>query len=213
MSLEEAASFLAQLRACETELRAQITGRLNETPYRLFPWAEALVRHPRILDAVESIIGPDIVCWAGQFFIKEAGAGCFASWHQDATYWGPSSQNVVTAWVALTPSVQENGCLRVLPGTHRIALPHTDTFAALNLLSRGQEVAVEVNEDDAVCVSLQPGQISLHHALIVHGSEPNRTSYPRIGFAIRYASAKVPLMNGEQDNALLVRGVDCGYSE
>ena len=95
-----------------------------------------------------------------------------------------------------------------MPGTHRSQVPHTDTFAKENLLSRGQEVAVQVNEADAIDITLQPGEMSLHHVLIVHGSEPNRADWPRIGFAIRYMPTHVRQLSGEKDSALLVRGQD-----
>lgn len=202
----EATARLAQLRA-EARPDEQLSDQLNQKPYQLFPEAKALVHHPRILDAVESITGPEIVCWGGQFFSKEVGDTSFVSWHQDGAYWGELSQDVVTAWVALTPSTPENGCMRVVPGTQRGAVPHVDTFAAENLLSRGQEVAAAVHPDDAVAVCLQPGEMSLHHSLIVHSSEPNRACYPRIGFAIRYAAAHVLQPRGDEDGGLLVRGV------
>jgi non-haem Fe2+, alpha-ketoglutarate-dependent halogenase len=208
MPAEQAGEALARLRATEAQLGGRLAGRMNQKPHLLFPWADALVRHPAILDAVESILGPDFFCWGSQFFSKEAGDAAYVSWHQDGTYWGLSSPDVITAWVALTPSVQENGCMRVVPGTQRQMVPHTDTYAADNLLSRGQEVAVQVDEADAVDITLQSGEMSLHHVLIVHGSEPNRANYPRIGFAIRYVPTHVRQLNGEKDSALLVRGSD-----
>ena len=94
---------------------------------------------------------------------------------------------MVTAWVALSPSTPESGCMRVVPGTHkREVVPHQDTFGAQNMLSRGQEIAVEVDEDHAVDLVLQPGQMSLHHVKIFHGSRQNRAKDRRLGFAIRY---------------------------
>jgi ectoine hydroxylase-related dioxygenase (phytanoyl-CoA dioxygenase family) len=98
--------------------------------------------------------------------------------------------------------------MRVVPGTHRAPVPHTDTYAKANLLSRGQEVAVEVDPAAAVDITLQPGEMSLHHVLIVHGSAPNRADWPRIGFAIRYVPTHLRQRSGEQDSALLVRGTD-----
>jgi non-haem Fe2+, alpha-ketoglutarate-dependent halogenase len=206
MAESKAAAVLAQLRASEAELGGRFIGQMNQRPYLLFPWAQRLVRDTRVLDAVESVIGADILCIGGQFFIKEAGDTAFVSWHQDGTYWGLLSGNVVTAWLALTASVPQNGCMRVIPGSHRDAVPHTETYAAANLLSRGQEVAAAVPTSEAVDISLQPGEMSLHHSLIVHGSESNQGSCPRIGFAIRYAPAQL-LRHFEEDGALLVRGV------
>jgi non-haem Fe2+, alpha-ketoglutarate-dependent halogenase len=204
----EAARLLGELRRSEALAGGRLTGRMNQKPHLLFPWMDALVRHPAVLDAVETAIGPDILCWASQFFIKGAGDAAYVSWHQDGNYWGLSSADVVTAWIALTPSTPLSGNMRVVPGTHTKAVPHDDTFAADNLLSRGQEVAVEVDEGDAVNITLAPGEMSLHHVLIVHGSEPNRADWPRVGFAVRYVPTHVRQINGEQDSALLVRGED-----
>jgi ectoine hydroxylase-related dioxygenase (phytanoyl-CoA dioxygenase family) len=115
----------------------------------------------------------------------------------------------VTAWIALSVSIVENGCMRVIPGTHlKDQLPHKDTFAENNLLSRGQEVQVEVNPADAVDIELQPGQFSLHHVRLVHGSEPNNANYRRIGYAVRYIPTYVRQTEGPRDCATLVRGVD-----
>ncbi|MBX9699321.1 MAG: phytanoyl-CoA dioxygenase family protein [Acetobacteraceae bacterium] len=205
---ETAAGFLARLRATEARLGGPLSGRMNQKPHLILPWVHEIVTQPTVLDAVESVIGPDILCWGSQFFMKGAGDAAFVSWHQDGTYWGLSSPEVVTAWIALTPSVPESGCMRVVPGTHRTQVAHTDTFAKDNLLSRGQEVAVTVTEADAVDIVLQPGEMSLHHVLIVHGSEPNRAAWPRIGLAVRYVPTHVRQQNGEKDGALLVRGAD-----
>jgi ectoine hydroxylase-related dioxygenase (phytanoyl-CoA dioxygenase family) len=98
--------------------------------------------------------------------------------------------------------------MRVVPGSHHRQLAHADTFAADNLLSRGQEIAAEVDEGEAVDIVLAPGEMSLHHVLIVHGSEPNRADHPRIGYAIRYVAAHVRQISGVKDSATLVRGTD-----
>jgi ectoine hydroxylase-related dioxygenase (phytanoyl-CoA dioxygenase family) len=207
-SAAEAAAQLARLRATEARLGGRLSGRMNQKPHLLFPWVCDMVRHPAVLDAVESVLGPDLLCWGSQFFMKGAHDPAYVSWHQDGTYWGLSSPDVVTAWIALTPSLPESGNMRVVPGTHRTKVPHTDTFARDNLLSRGQEVAVEVDAKDAVDITLQPGEMSLHHVLIVHGSEPNRADWPRIGLAIRYVPTHVRQAAGETDSALPVRGTD-----
>jgi hypothetical protein len=204
----EAEVLRARLDDTSARLGGKLEGRMNQKPHLLFPWIHDVVRDTRILDAVESVIGPDILCWGSQFFMKGAHDAAFVSWHQDGTYWGLSSPDVVTAWVAFTPSTPLSGNMRVVPGTHRGQVPHTDTFAKENLLSRGQEVAVEVDEAEAVDITLQPGEMSLHHVLIVHGSEPNRADWPRIGFAIRYVPTHVRQLSGEKDSAMLVRGQD-----
>ncbi len=208
-SAEEADGLCRKVDATKAMMGGKIAGRYNQKPHLLFPWLNELIRTPRILDAVEDVLGsPDILCWAGAFFAKEAGDGGFVSWHQDATYWGLSSPDVVTAWVALTPSTVESGCMKVVPGTHLRQVEHKDSFHENNLLTRGQEIAVEVNEADAVDVVLQPGEFSLHHVLLVHGSEPNRAKLPRIGYAIRYIPPHLHQITGERDSATLVRGTD-----
>ncbi|HEX2113090.1 MAG TPA: phytanoyl-CoA dioxygenase family protein [Alphaproteobacteria bacterium] len=207
-SPEEMSVLFDKLRATEAKVGGRLEGRMNQKPHLLFPWLNELIRHPRILDAVESVVGPNILCWSAQFFMKHPGDRTFVSWHQDATYWGLSRPDVVTAWVAFTPSVPLSGCMRVIPGTHREQLQHTDTFQDNNLLSRGQEIAVDVDEKQAVDIILQPGEMSLHHVLIAHGSEPNNAPHPRIGFAIRYLPTDVRQVAGEADSATLVRGVD-----
>jgi non-haem Fe2+, alpha-ketoglutarate-dependent halogenase len=189
-------------------------GLVMKSPYRnkphlVFTWANRLVRDPRILDVVEDLLGPDLLVWGSSFFIKEPNDPAYISWHQDSTYWGLSHPDIVTAWVALSVSDAANGAMKVLPGSHlRDQLPHRDTFAENNLLTRGQEVAVEVDENSAVMMVLQPGEMSLHHVRIVHGSEPNRANYRRLGFAIRYVPTYVRQTAGPKDYAMLVRGVD-----
>jgi non-heme Fe2+,alpha-ketoglutarate-dependent halogenase len=208
MSEAEAGVLLGRLEASEANHGGRLPPRINQKPHLLHPWMNELVRHPLILDAVEDVLGPNLLCWSAQFFAKNARDPSYVSWHQDGTYWGLSSPDVVTAWVALTPSVPENGCMQVVPGTHRAQVEHVDTFADANLLSRGQEIRVEVRPDDVVPVILRPGQMSLHHVLIFHGSEPNTADYRRVGFAIRYIPTHVRQVNAPRESATLVRGVD-----
>jgi ectoine hydroxylase-related dioxygenase (phytanoyl-CoA dioxygenase family) len=203
-----AADYRLRLEALAQREGGKLSRATNQKPHLLLPWLNELVRHPRILDAVEDVLGPDVFCWASGFFWKPARDPAYISWHQDATYWGLSSPDVVTAWLAFTPSTVPAGCMRVVPGSHREQLSHADTFAANNLLSRGQEIAVAVDEKAAVDIVLEPGEMSLHHVLIVHGSEPNRADHPRIGYAIRYVGAHVRQLSGVKDSATLVRGVD-----
>jgi ectoine hydroxylase-related dioxygenase (phytanoyl-CoA dioxygenase family) len=202
----------AALRQRFEGLLAREDGRLsratNTRPHLLLTWIDDIIRDPRVLDPVEAILGPDILCWASGFFAKEPGDGSFVSWHQDATYWGLSSHEIVTAWIAFSPSVPETGCLRVVPGSHKTQVAHRDTFADGNLLSRGQEIAVDVDQASAVDIVLPPGSMSLHHVLIFHGSEPNRGKDWRIGLAIRYIPTRLKQLSPVKDTAMLVRGID-----
>ena len=197
------------LEAFETSQGGPLSGQLRNKPHLLFTWIDELVRHPIILDAIESLLGPNLLVWSSSFFTKEANDPAFVSWHQDSTYWGLSAPDVVTAWVGFTDSNVSNGCMQVMPGTHqRDQLPHKDTFAENNLLTRGQEVAVEVNPSEAVDVILQAGEMSLHHVRLVHGSPPNPSADRRIGYAIRYVPTHVYQTAGGRDSAMLVRGID-----
>jgi len=171
-------------------------------------WVYELVAQPRILDAVESVLGPDILVWSSQWFPKFPHDRTFVSWHQDAAYWGLSPPLVTTAWVALSASTVANGCVRVIPGSHLEALPQHETYARDNMLSRGQEIAVEVDESRAVDFVLEPGEFSLHHIGIVHGSRTNDSDTARIGLAIRYVAPEVVQQGKARDMVLLVRGQD-----
>jgi non-haem Fe2+, alpha-ketoglutarate-dependent halogenase len=167
-----------------------------------------MIRHPKILDAIEDLLGPNILCWNTSFFIKEARDPGFVSWHQDATYWGLSSSDVATAWIAMSPANKVSGCMKFIAGTHREQVRHADTFDQNNLLTRGQEIAVEVDEARAVHAELNPGQASLHHVLLFHGSEPNQSDDRRIGLAVRYIPTHLKQAVGQRDWATLVRGKD-----
>jgi ectoine hydroxylase-related dioxygenase (phytanoyl-CoA dioxygenase family) len=172
------------------------------------PWVYEMVSNANVLDAVEAVIGPDIIVWDTGWFAKFPHDKAFVSWHQDGAYWGLRPPKVTTAWVAVGPSNAENGCMQVMPGTHKQTFPQTDTYAPDNALSRGQEIAVQVDESKAVNIELRPGEMSLHHIGIAHGSKANHSDYPRIGLAVRYIAAEVEQDGMEKQIAQLVRGRD-----
>ena len=206
MAADQAANFLARYETFRTRDRADRI--LRTKPHLVLPWLYDLVRDPAVTGPVSSILGPNLLAWGSSFFSKHAGDPGYVSWHQDANYWGLEPHDVLTAWVALTPSRRENGCMRVVPGSQLgRAFPHEDTFATNNLLSRGQEIAVEVDESKAQEITLEPGEMSLHHVGIVHGSEPNMSDIPRIGYAIRYIATNVR-QKGARTFATLAAGVD-----
>ncbi len=208
MSAHEAEGIRRRLETHE-DSHGPLKGSMRHKSHLLFTWLDGLIRHPAVLDAVEGVIGPDILCWSSTFFIKEPRDPGFVSWHQDSTYWGLDPADIVTAWVALSESTAENGAMRVIPDTQSLEqIAHRDTFDANNLLTRGQEIAVEVDEAKAVTLSLQPGEMSLHHVRLIHGSDPNPSGKRRIGFAIRYLPTHVRQVVGIRDSATLVRGVD-----
>src|ERR1700722_12004433 len=208
MSRDEAGALRQALETYEAGT-GNLAGPLRHKSHLLFTWLNDLVRHPRILDAVEDIIGPNILCWGSSFFIKEPRNPGFVSWHQDSTYWGLDPADVVTAWVALSDSTATNGAMRVIPGTHKLEqVAHRDTFRPENLLSRGQEIMVDVDERQAAMLELSAGEMSLHHVRLIHGSDPNPSPQRRIGFAIRYIPTYVRQVAGSHDHATLVRGID-----
>ncbi len=208
LSTEVAAEARARLERCEAE-HPELRKMLRTKAHLALTWLDAMIRDAGILDAVEDVIGPNILCWGSGFFIKDAHDASFVSWHQDSTYWGLEPADIVTAWVAFSDSTVENGAMRVIPGSHKLEqLAHRDTFAEANLLSRGQEVAVEVDAREAVALELQAGEMSLHHVRLIHGSEPNPSAKRRIGYAIRYLPTHVRQTAATQDSATLVRGED-----
>jgi ectoine hydroxylase-related dioxygenase (phytanoyl-CoA dioxygenase family) len=203
---EDAARGL-RARLEDFEAGKPLAGGLRHKTHLLFTWCWDAIHNAAVLDAVESVIGPDILCWSTTFFIKEARDPGYVSWHQDSTYWGLSAPDVITAWIALSPATIESGAMKVIPASHGAQVAHRETFHKHNLLSRGQEIEVEVDGAKAVDLLLQPGEMSLHHVRLVHGSEPNRSADRRIGLAIRYIPTRLKQKLG-RDGAVLVRGVD-----
>ncbi|MEM8876705.1 MAG: phytanoyl-CoA dioxygenase family protein [Pseudomonadota bacterium] len=176
----------------------------------VLPLLADIARHPAVLDAVESILGPDLLAWSVELFIKEPHTDKIVSWHQDLTYWGMGeTDDELTAWIAVSEASLASGCMRFVAGSHTQAIqPHKDTFDGDNLLSRGQELAVEVDEAEATSITLKPGQMSLHHGRMFHASGPNTSNDRRIGLAIRYVTPGVRQIVGARDYAMPVRGSD-----
>ena len=215
VSAAEAADWRGRLEDVEREwLGADLPHPLNQykrvNAHVVMPLVAEIACHRAILDCVEGILGENLMVWSAEFFIKEAETTQIVSWHQDLTYWGlGATDNQCTAWLALSPATAESGCMRFVAGSHKQAIvPHEDTFDENNLLSRGQEIAVEVDEDEATDIVLQPGQMSLHHGLTFHASGPNRSTDRRIGVAIRYINPDARQEVADRDFAMLARGVD-----
>lgn len=210
MTSEQAANYRLQLEDFETKYREQreIRRCLRRYPNLVLPFVDEISRLPAITDAVAEILGPDLLALDTPFFIKEANTTSFVSWHQDLHYWGIEGDEEVTAWVALSPASSQAGCMRFVAGSHKQKVEHRDTFNEDNLLSRGQEVAVDVDDSDATDAELKPGQCSLHHGRVFHASNPNGTGDRRIGLAIRYIPAHATQTPGAEMAAMLVRGED-----
>jgi len=209
ISQDDARRYRVSLEAMQESHPDLTHGVAAQKLHLVATWMADIVRTPDILDAVESLIGPDLLCWTSTLFVKPPDGKSFVSWHQDGNYWGLDNPEITTAWLALTPATPETGCMRMIPGSHAWgATAHVETFADDNLLSRGQVMQREINEADAVDLALKPGEISLHHVNVAHASEPNRSNDSRIGIAIRYVSPNVRQKLIEKDSATLVRGED-----
>src|SRR5438309_1040853 len=215
LSREEAAACLRKLEAFEATVGGPLTSDGTDARYRsrthvLLSWVHSLTRHPAILDAVEDLIGPNILVYTSTWFIKEPESAAIAAWHQDATYFGLRPYVHVTAWLALTDATAGNGCMEFLPGSHRLGqLPHRAGVVASSVNRAGQAVVGQVDDAPAVHAPLRAGEFSLHHTLLLHRSQPNRSAGRRIGLAISYVPTHVRHLGVvHKTPAMLVRGVD-----
>jgi hypothetical protein len=185
MSEDEALSYKNRLQDAEFTFPQALNAENRNNPHLAFKFLDELAHHPVVLDAVEDLIGSNISLWGSVLFIKEPTSPHFVSWHQDATYMGIEPHEFVTPWIALSPSNLESGCMSMIPGSHRKKIQkHEETFAKDNILTRGQSIN-GVDESLAVDLILRPGQMSLHHAEIIHGSQPNLSQQRRIGYALQ----------------------------
>ncbi len=185
-SEDEAAEIRQKLEDAEARWPDAFTGAGRNNAHLNLKFLDEIVHHPRLVDAIEDIIGPDILAYGSVLFIKEPQDPGFVSWHQDCRYMGLEPHDAaVSAWLALTPSNQVNGCMSMIPGSHKHGVKeHEDTFGESNILTRGQTIK-DVDESKAVDLILKPGEFSLHHMRTVHGSRPNLSQDRRIGFTIQ----------------------------
>jgi non-heme Fe2+,alpha-ketoglutarate-dependent halogenase len=214
LSPEELADCNAGMARYETWLGKRVNEadrRWRSAGYVFLPWLDALVRHERILDIVEDLIGPDILVYTATFFIKEANSPTFAGWHQDATYFGLDPHEHVTGWVALSDAGAEAGCMEVVSSK---GMPRQMHHAALGLQHSinggGQAILEQIDPTGAVMMQLPAGSFSLHHTLCRHRSAPNRASHRRVGIGISYIPAHCRLTGTVRMCARLVRGRDTG---
>ena len=203
----EAARLRALIEHYEKESGQDANAALKIKGHLAFPALVELGRNPRILDAVEDLIGPNILLFGASIFAKDGGDPRYVSWHQDSAYFGLSEHEEVTAWVGLTDANEENGCLRVLPGSHvGPDYRHEETYAEHNMLAKGQSLT-GIDESKAVSMPVKAGQFSLHQERTAHSSLPNRSADRRIGFAFFYIPTHVKSLK-RRGRATLVRGVD-----
>lgn len=208
LSTDEAAELRRRVEDVEAQWGAQIQSRCKIKAHLPFRFLCDVISHPRLLDAVEDIIGPDILCWGSSFFQKEAHDPGFVSWHQDSTYYGLEPPDTLTAWIAISDSNHESGCMEFVPGTHNKGIyRHEELKSAENLLSRGQTIT-DVDVDRAVSMVLRAGQFSFHKEDCVHGSQPNRSADRRIGYSIHYVPPTIRETAFPGASAMVLRGED-----
>lgn len=207
LSVEEVNAARANLESFEAE-HGPMSGRSERSrAYLPFRWVDDIMRKPGLVDMVEDLIGPDILCWNAIFWIKEPEAESFVGWHQDATYWGLDNHELVSVWVALSHAGEQAGCMSVLPGSHQHELVHAETYDKDNLLTRGQHIQ-DIDPTATVAMPLRPGQASFHNVATAHGSGTNRTTDRRIGLSLHYMPTHTRQTLADWDSAALVRGSD-----
>jgi hypothetical protein len=209
---DEVATCLAGLQRLETELGSPVADadvKWRSHAYAHSPWFNDLIRHPRILDAIEDVIGPDILVWTSTFFIKEPHSPTFAAWHQDGTYFGLEPKEQVCAWVALTDATAEAGCMEMLSsGGAPRQLHHAALGLAHSINRAGQTIMEAFDDTNPVAMALPAGSFSLHHELAVHRSAPNRAAHRRVGIGLNYMPTHVRVNSPVRLSAMLVRGED-----
>ena len=207
-SKEKAKEIRNEIELIEKDMPKELekSGRYNA--HLISPLLDEVTHNPKILDAVESLIGKNILVCGTTLFIKNPFVKGFVSYHQDAKYIGLEPYNWVTAWVAITESNEKNGCMRMWSGSHKDDLKdHDQMFNEGNLLTRGQTIN-NVPKEKVKSLVLKAGQMSLHHPKVVHGSELNKSNDRRIGFVIQsYIGTNVKQVLGK-NSVQLARGVD-----
>jgi non-heme Fe2+,alpha-ketoglutarate-dependent halogenase len=204
---QHAAHLRGQLETFEATLPERPIDR-RKLHVRL-PWMRDLVEHPRILDVIERLIGPDLLVYNSTFFIKEPGSGAVTAWHQDSTYFGLRPHEHVTAWVAFSDASELTGCMRFVKGSHlRGQMPHVTDIGSNSLNNLGQYIPETFDASQWNSGPLKPGQFSLHHTLAIHASEPNLSQDRRIGLGISYIPTRCTHEGTQRMSATLVRGED-----
>lgn len=205
---DEAAAWAEEVLRLPSPALAGHVAPWKQKAYLLLPSLDGLIRDPRLTAPVASLLGEDLLALSADLFIKGPRSSQRITWHQDVNFWGLEPLKILTAWVAFTPATPENGCMRYAPGGHRGRLKHVQNKTEDNMLSLGQEIAVEIDEATVEDVVLAPGEVAFHDGLAPHASGPNASDGARIGFAIRYASTAVRQTKGPAISARLARGRD-----
>ncbi len=208
LSAESAIQYRHKLQAVETVV-GKLRGEKRLKCHLLYKWVSDLIKLPSIVGPVKELLGPNILCWGTDMWVKEPNSNQFVSWHQDSRYWGIQGNDLMTAWIALSPATVESGCMRMLPGSHRSnEFFHEDTFHDHNMLTRGQTIFKGIDETKAVNIEVDTGEAVYFTYRIAHASHPNHGKDRRIGIAIRYISPAARQVKSDWDSATLICGKD-----
>ena len=208
MSQKDASDYRNRLQAIETVL-GELKGSYRLKCHLLYKWIADLIRSPAIVERVQDLLGPNLMCWGTDLWLKEANSDKFVSWHQDSEYWGIDGDQLLTAWIALSPATVESGCMRMIPGSHlQDGLPHEDTYHCDNMLTRGQTISDGIDESKAVNIEVGTGEAVFFTYRIAHASHPNRGNDRRLGIAIRYISPVAKQTKSDWDSATMISGED-----
>ena len=209
LSADEVRKLRADLEYWERQQGHPLDYPEKSKPYLLYKWADTLVHHPKVLDAVEDVLGPDILVYHATMWTKEPHTPAHVRWHQDGAYFFLHPHEHVTAWVALSEASEKAGCMRVVPGTHTLPMiEHDDKPGPHNMIKRGQGISDRFDNETGVAMPLKAGELSLHHTALVHCSPGNDADDRRMGLGISFIPAHVKPIGGVKPSALLVRGQD-----
>ena len=209
LSRREAGQYRRKFDELEKAIGDEPQSRYRIKAHLPFPWLTELIHHPGLLDAIEDVMGPNLLVWGTSFFTKAARDPRFISWHQDSTYYGLEPPESVTAWIAFSDSTEDSGCMRIIPGSHNGShiMPHVEKNEPDNLLSRGQTIE-GIDESIAKALPAHAGNFSIHHNKTIHSSEPNMSDDARIGFTVHFATPEIRQAQFDGATATLVRGED-----
>lgn len=225
-SLFNAETFKDEYYKFQNQCKEKLNHKVSLKPNLLSTFFDKLAFDENVINEVKKIIGDDIYIWSSAFFPKEPGEGKIVSFHQDNPYWQLTTNNVVSAWIALTKSDQKSGALSVVPKSHKEGLIKKldvknarqayvngeKTTPDEDLLSYNQNLDDYIEKNPPKVLELNPGEFSIHHVNTVHGSDINNSTEPRIGFAIRYITSDTKhLVERQGDSAIHVCGKKNDY--
>ncbi|HLK57787.1 MAG TPA: phytanoyl-CoA dioxygenase family protein [Chthonomonadaceae bacterium] len=187
-----------------------------DVPHFNDPWLFRYLAHPRILDIIEDFIGPNIVLWSSHFIAKPQGDGRAVPWHTDGAYWTNRlvPMDVITLWLAVDESTVENGCMRVMPGSHKGIRASVDAYESVDKSTHVFHARIKpdmIDETQAVNLELKVGECHFHDAWTIHGSNPNHSTRRRTGYTMRYMPANAVFRNdgrNREHRIYLLRGED-----